>query len=386
MRDVRRRPQIATSVIVRAVVVMFLGRLGSLNALEQTKPSRFWLRWLGRAMPSADSIGRVCSLMDVGDVRGVIHDVYTRLKRMKAIMPPAHGLMLAVVDGHETTASRKRCCLGCCRRTLHTTKGDVLEYYHRHVALRLVGQELSLMLDAEPVQPGENELAAARRLMERALEMYPRAFDVVAGDALYANTDWFNFLIERGKHALAVLKDNRPNLVEDARCLFGAMAPDVDIDYGKRRRRYWDCNTFTRWPEVSAQMRVVRSLETWTVRRQLDGKEEKLTSDWMWVTTLSARQASTKAVVEMGHERWSIENQGFNELVNRWYSSHVFRHHPTAVLVFALLAMLCMNVFMAFYLRNLKPEVRRTATMLHVGKLISAELYADIRGPPSVST
>lgn len=386
VRDHRRRPQIATSVIVRAVVVMFLGRLGSLNALEQTKPSRFWLRWLGQAMPSADSIGRICSLIDAGDVRGVLHEVYVRLKRMKALMPPEHGLMLAVVDGHETTASRKRCCSGCCQRVLHTTQGDVLEYYHRYVALRLVGQELSLMLDAESIHPGEDELAAARRLVERTLEMYPRAFDVVAGDALYANTDWFNFLLERGKHALAVLKDNRPNLIDDARCLFGVLPASVDVDCGKRRRRCWDCDTFTSWPEVSGQVRVARSLETWTVRRQLDGQEEELTSDWMWVTTLSASQASTQAVVDMGHDRWSIENQGFNELVNRWHADHVFRHHPTALLIFILFAMLCLNVFMAFYCRNLKPEVRRKVTMLHVGKLIAAELYAEIRGPPSAPT
>jgi hypothetical protein len=385
VRDDRQRPQIATSVITRAAAIMFLGRLGSLNALEQTKPSRFWLRWLGQAMPSADSIGRICSLMDGGDVRGVLHHVYARLKRMKALTPPEHGLMLAVVDGHESTASRKRCCPGCCQRVLHTTRGDVLEYYHRYVALRLVGQELSLMLDAEPVHPGEDELAAARRLVERALEMVPRAFDVVAGDALYANTDWFKFLLERGKHALAVLKDNRPNLIEDARSLFDFQPPRTDVDRGSRRRRCWDCDTFTRWPEVSAQVRVVRSLETWTVRRQLDGREEELASDWMWVTTLSARQAATRAVVDMGHERWSIENQGFNELVNRWHANHVFRHHPTAILIFVLLAMLCLNVFMAFYCRNLKPEARRAVTMLHVGKLISAELYAEIRGPPCAS-
>jgi len=386
VRDDRHRPQIATSVITRAVAIMFLGRLGSLNALEQTKPSRFWLRWLGQAMPSADSIGRICSLMDVGDVRGVLHEVYARLKRMKALMPPEHGLMLAVVDGHESTASRKRCCSGCCQRVLHTTRGDVLEYYHRYVALRLVGQDLSLMLDAEPVQPGEDELAAARRLVQRALEMYPRAFDVVAGDALYANTAWFNFLIERGKHALAVLKDNRPNLIEDAQSRFGVLPAGVEVDCGNRRRRCWDRDTFTSWPAVSAQVRVVRSLETWTVRRQLDGQEEELASDWMWVTTLSTSQASTHAVVDLGHQRWSIENQGFNELVNRWHANHVFRHHPTAILIFILFAMLCLNVFMAFYCRNLKPEARRTVTMMHVGKLIAAELYAEIRGPPPAPT
>jgi len=47
VRDTRRRPQIATRTIVREVVVMFLSRRGSLHALEQTKPSRFWARWDG---------------------------------------------------------------------------------------------------------------------------------------------------------------------------------------------------------------------------------------------------------------------------------------------------------------------------------------------------
>ena len=127
-------------------------------------------------------------------------------------------------------------------------------------------------------------------------------------------------------------------------------------------------------------------METWTVRRQLDKQEEELASGWMRVTTLGQSGASTKAVVDMGHNRWSIENQGFNERVNRWHAAHAYKHHPTALLVFFLLAMLCLNVFTAFYYRNLKPAVRQTVSMLHVGQLIAAELYAAIRGPPPMAT
>ena len=148
----------------------------------------------------------------------------------------------------------------------------------------------------------------------------------------------------------------------------------------------WDCDTFTSWPAMSARARVVRSLETWTVKRQLDEQEEELTSDWMWVTTLSASQASTQAVVDMGHDRWSIENQGFNELVTPSHANPPSSLYPTAILIFFLLATLCLNVFMAFFCRNRKPEVRRTVTMLHVGKLIAAELYTEIRGPPPAPT
>jgi hypothetical protein len=350
IHDSRRRPQIATRTVARAVAVMFLSRRGSLNALEQTRPSPFWARWLGQEMPSADSIGRICSQIDLSDVRASVHQVYSRLKRMKALEPPEHGLMQAVVDGHETTASRKRCCSGCCQRILHTQAGD--------------------------------ELAASRRLVERVIDQYPRAFDVVAGDAIYANTEWFQFVLARGKHALAVLKDNRPNLIEDARMLFGVLPASLDEPAGNRRRRCWDSDRFTSWPELAPQVRVVRSLETYTVRRQLDKREEELTSDWLWVTTLPKSLAPTRAVVNMGHDRWTIENQGFNELVNRWHANHVYKHHPTAMLVFFLFSLLCLNVFMAFYLRNLKPAARRAASMLHVAYLIAAELYASIsRGP-----
>ena len=383
MRDARPRPQIAGRVMVRALAVLFLSRRGSLNALEQTRPSRFWPRWLGQAMPSADSLGRVGALMNVADVRALFQQVYVRLKRMKALAPPNHGLMLAVVDGHETTASRKRCCPGCCQRVVHLQERDVVEYYHRYAVLRLVGQDLALMLDAEPVVPGEDELAAARRLLERVLEMYPRAFDVVAGDALYASTDWFNFIVARGKHALAVLKDNRPNLVADARTLFAALPASADESISHLRRRWWDADGFTSWPELAPQVRVVRSLETRTVRRQLDKRDEELTSDWLWVTTLPKSLASTQAVVDMGHDRWTIENQGFNELANRWHADHVYKHQPTALLVFLLLALLCLNVFVAFYQRNLKPAVRRTVSTLHVAQLIAAELYTAIPDGPT---
>jgi len=382
VRDSRQKPQIATRVVVWSVVVMFLSRRGSLHALEQTRPSPFWRRLLKGPMPSADTIGRVCGLIEADDLRAVLHQEYTRLKRNKALEPPDHGLMVAVVDGHESTASYRRCCSGCLQRLVHTNDGDQIQYYHRFVALRLVGREMSVMLDVEPIRPGEDELAAARRLVERVLKMYPRAFDVVAGDGLYASTEWFRFVRSRGKHALAVLKDNRPKLLADARDLFGFL-PGVDLSDRRVRRECWDSEGFTSWPELGEPIRVVRSLETRTVCRQRDGHVEEWLSDGYWVTTLPTLYAPTSAVVRMGHDRWSIENQAFNELVNRWHADHVYKHQPTAMLVFTLFALLSLNAFVAFYCRNLKPAARRVATTLHIAWRIAAELYAGIADGPA---
>jgi hypothetical protein len=47
----------------------------------------------------------------------------------------------------------------------------------------------------------------ALRLLACVISAYPRAFDLVLADALYAEAPFFNFLLAHGKHALVVLKD-----------------------------------------------------------------------------------------------------------------------------------------------------------------------------------
>ena len=372
-------------IVIRSVAVMFLARLGSLNALEQSSGSAFWRKWLGAPMPSADTVGRVCADVDLDGVRLIARQVYARLKRGKAIRPPAHGLMAAVLDGHESHATYLRCCDGCLQRTIETRNSSKVQYYHRHVTLQVVGQDLTVLLDAELIRPGEGELPTAIRLLERVLERYPRAFDVIMGDALYANSTFFNFALSHGKHALAVLKDETRDLWEDAQSLFAGMAP-VEIQRGRWRAECLDLEGFTSWPQVDQAVRVVQSLERSTVRRQLDGREEPIESHWAWVTTLAGAQASTRAVLELGHRRWAIENEGFNELSTRQHSDHVYRHHPRAMLVFLLLAMICCNVLLAFYQRDLKPALRDSVSMLHVSREIAGELYQYRCGPSRAPT
>jgi hypothetical protein len=138
---------------------MFLARLGSLNAIEQTRERPFWRSWLGGALPSADSLGRIASLMDLDSIRRLNRSLYARLKRSKTIRVPWHGLMLLVLDGHESHSTRRQCCAGCLQRKVHTAKGERIEYYHRHVTAMLVAENFQLLLDVEPQLPGENEVA-----------------------------------------------------------------------------------------------------------------------------------------------------------------------------------------------------------------------------------
>jgi hypothetical protein len=116
IRDGRQRPRIPAGVVVRSLLAMWLTRLGSLNALEQTRPSRFWRHFLGAPLPSADTLGRVPERFAADSIRAALHQLYTTLKRNKALAATSHGLTALVLDGHETHASYHRHCAGCCVR------------------------------------------------------------------------------------------------------------------------------------------------------------------------------------------------------------------------------------------------------------------------------
>jgi len=386
LRDRRQRPRRSTAAVVKSATVLFWARLGSLNAWEQLNHTSVFKTWLAEKPASADTLGRVHAGLEADGLRAGLRHVYDCLKRNKAL-PDDQGWAIAVVDGHESSASYLRCCPGCLERTLHTSGGDRTQYYHRQVTLMLLPgapsgrQPLRLLLDAEPQRAGEDEVTTALRLLKRALSTYPRAFDLVLADALYATAPFFNFLLQRGKHALVVLKDERRDLYQDVAGLLD-QTPSQPGSYRDRQCCWWDFSDLHSWPQVQAPVRVVRSLETYSIRRQLDGHKVVQTSDWLWVTTAPATQLFTHQVVRFGHQRWDIENYGFNELITGWDADHVFRHHPNAIECFLLVAFLAFNIFHAFLLLNLKPAVRAGRTTIFWAMRIAADLYADISTTP----
>lgn len=387
--DRRLLPRIPTSAVLKSVAVLFWARMGSLNALELTAHSGFFRRWLGQSVCSADSVGRVSALMDADRLRQGVHHVYEQLKRNKAL-PDHHGVGIAALDGHESHASYLQHCAGCLERTIHGKEGkaDRTQFYHRQVTLMLLPsarpgcEPVRLLLDHEPQRAGEDEVATALRLLERVTGSYPRAFDLVLADALYATAPFFNFLLAHGKHALVVLKDERRNLCQDVAGLFTHVLPQQG-SFRSRKCLWWDFPDLRSWPQVNTPVRVIRSLETYSVRRQLDGKDELKTSDWIWVTTLPARPVSTERAVGFGHQRWDIENHGFNELVNGWHADHIFKHDPNAIECFLLIAFLAFNLFHAFFARNLKPQIRKGRTQVFWSRFMAAEIYAAIN--PAIS-
>ena len=98
-----------------------------------------------------------------------------------------------------------------------------------------------------------------------------------------------------------VLKDERRNVYQDVAGLFSTVSPGKGI-FRSRDCLWWDFPDLHSWPEVKTPVRVIRSLETRSVKRQLDHKRETLISDWVWVTTLPSELATVNRCVEFGHQ------------------------------------------------------------------------------------
>lgn len=365
VRDGRRRPQIPTHAVWLAAFALCSLRFRSFNAFEQElRRPRVWEAWLGPRKPSADTLGRVLSLLNIEDLRAFMRHVHRRMWRAKAISRHArHGRRVIAVDGHELWSSRARCCPECLTRRVTTAQGDVTEYYHRVVVACWIDVSLPVIIDIEPVMPGEGEVVAARQLMGRLVASYGRLVDVWAGDALYLEAPFCAQALAAGTHFVVVMKQEARELYQDAARLRALVPPAVIREEG-RISRLWDLPDLETFSTLQAPVRVVWAEYESDVTAVVGGRKRRQTetSRWVWVTDLSPEIVPATTIARWGHHRWDIENRAFNELSNLWAMNHCFIHNTVAITALLLTMAMALAVTALFFERNLKPAARRHLT------------------------
>lgn len=240
-----------------------------------------------------------------------------------------------------------------------------------------IGFPLPIVLDVEMIRPGEGEIVAARRLLERLLERYARFFDAVEGDALYFEAPLFELCRKHHKHLLAVLKENNPALLADAKAVLAGEPDLVRREKNGREIRYWDQEEFTSGA-VAQPLRIVRTEEIWNQRQRVAGKwivQEK-TTQWFWGTSIPQEVMPARQIAQAGHERWSIENRIFNSLGAHWGLNHCFHHDPAAILNFILILFIAHTLVACFHRLNMKEPVRGRFSLIAVATQILLGLVA----------
>jgi hypothetical protein len=376
MKDGREKPEIPAHVFPKTLLILWLTRQQSLNALDQFRTQSSFRRFLRHPMPSGDQVANVTEVLDIPGLRRILGHMYHRVVRNKVLQATC-GHRLAVVDGHEINCSYVRCCSACQQRIIKVNGEKRTQYYHRAVVFMLTSPSFFFLLDIELQRPGEDEGTAALRLIERVLQQHPRSFDILLGDGLYPQARLFKLLRRYDKHALVVLKDERRDILKDARSLFGPK-PTVTCRKNGVHYQCWDVAHLDSWDSYPEKVRLVRSIETTTIRerKKKSAKREQI-SEWIWVTTIPSTEVPTTDIVLFGHERWRIENEGFNELSNQWHADHYFHHHPVSIMAFWLSLFIAHAVFHCF-MRNLKPAIRQGHTLIFWALCILAEFVCNV--------
>ena len=385
--DKRLKPQISTVKITAAIIVMQFSNLGSLNSLSQA----IAFKNLRKDIPSVSTIARSADSMNLDKIRSVGIEIYGKARKSKMLASYC-GMWVGVVDGHEQITSPYCKCPYCKSRTV-TKKDGVkeIQYYHEFTAFILAGPKISFILDIEPILPGEGEISSSYRLIERVCKNYPKAFKIVIGDGLYLKETVFDLLEGHHKHAIAVLKEERRQLFEEANKLSLLSEPKV---YRQKKTYYrvWDHLVEGCWDGYGKKVRVIVSEEATPKRvHSKDGRsfENRVNrANWMWVTNLPCPESDDpddlKNTVRICHSRWQIENQCFNETVNTWNADHIYRHSKNAIIVFLLLLFICVNIFNIFRIRNIKD--RRVKTKIYLIELIKAGFHTACNPLPPVLT
>lgn len=135
------------------------------------------------------------------------------------------------MDAKAPFKSRSRCCEGCCQRRVAVGGADgqptgVVESYRRRVWAQVHGPKFSVLLDLEPIHPGEDECAAALRLLGRLRRLYgPQFFDAVTADAWHTRAPFVCAVRRLGCGLVSVLKQERLTVHQEARVLAEGLRP-----------------------------------------------------------------------------------------------------------------------------------------------------------------
>jgi hypothetical protein len=357
----RSWPQIPTRSITATLFLGALLRIGSFLQLQAETARPGWQRltgWLGAI--SDDALVYALERYDLQDLRQVLVDVNKTLKRNKALeRAKISGLLVVALDANEQFNSRHRCCEACCQRTIKVKDKDghvheLTEYYHRQVYAQLHGPDFSTILDLEPIRPGEDEAAAALRLLGRMRRTYgPRFFDVVTVDAWYAKDPFFQAVRKLGWSVVAVLKQDRYDVYKEATALSQKQAPK-QRQVEDRTIKLWDVRDLNFG--ASSGLRVVIAQETWEENHRI-GKEitrQTMNSHWRWLLDDQLNGYGPEVVWRIGHQRWGVENHAFNELTQHYHLTHCPHHHPAAILAWLLFLILGFTIFELFVRLNSK--------------------------------
>ena len=326
---------------------MFSLKDPSLLAFDQrrAKPENLRQVFGIEKIPSDTQLRVILDEVKPEGLRPLFKKIFQQLQRGKVLgkMTFMGKYYLASIDGTGYFSSKTVHCESCLQRQNKRT-GEIT-YSHQMLGVALVhpDEKAVIPLAPEPIikQDGQEkndcERNAAKRLLAKLRQDYPRLPLIIIEDALSANAP---HLQEIKRHRFRFIVGVKPG---DHSYLFDIVAQahaagkttEFEVVEGDVMHRFRFLNDVP-LNEANPEVRV-NFLEYWEIKGT---KQQHFT----WITDFTISQNNAFNLMRGGRSRWKIENETFNTLKNQGYHfDHNFGHGQAYLST--VLAMLMMLAF-----------------------------------------
>ena len=302
-----------------------------------------------------------------------------RLKRNGVLRSAwSRGLVVEAIDGFENCSSFARCCDACMEREVqHKVNGEMqtdIQYYHRIVAITLVGTPFPIPLGVRFQKNGEGEVACALALLQDLVARLGRRYlDVLVGDALYLQAPFVKEVERLGLVWGFTLKENQPELLREAEQFTQGPPTGVHAEPG-REIRYWHLPEVD-WPVADRRVRVVKTVRIESQRRvtvgEKDGQRTKSKtavrqeSTNFYATNFELGSISPLFIHQFSRSRWRIDTEVFQTLTTDCHLKHPAVHQTTALVVLTMIRFLAYTLSRVFYQRQVRSHARGKCETFH---------------------
>ena len=303
-------------------------------------------------VPSDTQMRAILDEVEPDELRPVFKDVLQQLQRGKELEKLAYlGGYLVSLDGTLYFSSKTIHCDDCLERK-HKKTGEIT-YSHQALGAAIVHPERAevIPLPPEPIikqdgtKKNDCERNAAKRMLNKLRQEYPRLSFIVVEDALSSNAPHIGELKKhKMRFILGVKEGDHPFLFEYMR---QAEQEDRVSTYEvKERGKVHRFRFLNQVPlNASNQEVLVNFVEYWEMTPGRGTHSEK-TQHFSWVTDFKVSQWNVMRIMRGGRARWKIENETFNTLKNQGYHfEHNYGHGNNHLsVVFMMLMMLAFLV------------------------------------------
>ena len=261
-----------------------------------------------------------------------------------------------ILDGTGLFSFKEKHCENCLSQTYTDAEGKKRTiYYHKVLEAKLVlgdGMVISLGTEFienenEDVKKQDCEINAAKRLLPRIKEHFPRLNICIQADALYEVETIMHMCREDfGWNYIFTHKDTRQPLLGENWKLLDEQDKVVVEGIGSEHGIAEFYNGMEKLAGKTEKMNMI----CYRYKKDFkDGTSEQ--HEFMWTTSIPVKKTNVKSLINAGRGRWQIENEGFNVQKNITYKiEHLNSHNANAMKNHYLLTQIA-DIIFQLYLR-----------------------------------